>query len=227
MNVTRDVITDLLPVYFSGEASEDTKQLVEGYFHGDPDFERIARRAATPLATLRAAAPLQPDAERERLDLQCARGEVFRSRLAFGGALLFTLAPLTAIYSNGHLVWAAMFKDSWELAYFWSFGAFCWFHYFARLSRRTAGLVSGVFFTLLPFVSAFHLFLPGWQVGLAGRLSVASVIWLGAVIIWAQYFRLRSGALRRRTRAEIFWTGLLFWVLLVALLTALVFWWRR
>ena len=29
MNVTREVMTDLLPVYFSGEASEDTKQLVE------------------------------------------------------------------------------------------------------------------------------------------------------------------------------------------------------
>ena len=28
MNVTREVMTDLLPVYFSGEASEDTKQLV-------------------------------------------------------------------------------------------------------------------------------------------------------------------------------------------------------
>ncbi len=70
MNVTRNVVTDLLPVYFSGEASDDTKLLVEDYFREDPDFERIARRAATPLATLHAVAPLPLDAERER-DVTC------------------------------------------------------------------------------------------------------------------------------------------------------------
>ena len=43
MNVTREVVTDLLPIYFSDEASADTKVLVEDYFRQDPDFERIAR----------------------------------------------------------------------------------------------------------------------------------------------------------------------------------------
>ena len=57
MNITREVVTDLLPIYFSGEASGDTKVLVEEYFRQDPDFERMARSAATPLETLRAAAP--------------------------------------------------------------------------------------------------------------------------------------------------------------------------
>jgi hypothetical protein len=36
MNVTREVVTDLLPIYFSGEASADTKVLVEDYFAGRP-----------------------------------------------------------------------------------------------------------------------------------------------------------------------------------------------
>jgi hypothetical protein len=58
MNVTREVVTDLLPIYFSDEASADTKVLVEQYFRQDPDFERIARRAAMPLETLRAAVPI-------------------------------------------------------------------------------------------------------------------------------------------------------------------------
>ena len=56
MNVTREVVTDLLPIYFAGEASGDTKVLVEDYFRQDPDFERIARSGATPLETLRDAA---------------------------------------------------------------------------------------------------------------------------------------------------------------------------
>jgi hypothetical protein len=35
---------DLLPAYFSGEASEQTRQLVEGYFERDPEFAQMARR---------------------------------------------------------------------------------------------------------------------------------------------------------------------------------------
>jgi hypothetical protein len=76
MNVTRDVMTDLLPVYFSGEASEDTKRLMEEYFRANPDFERIARRAVAPLEQLRKTAPVPPEAEREKHDLQRAREEV-------------------------------------------------------------------------------------------------------------------------------------------------------
>ena len=53
MNITREVVMDLLPIYFSGEASSDTKSLVEEYFRDNPDFERMARSAGTPLETLR------------------------------------------------------------------------------------------------------------------------------------------------------------------------------
>jgi hypothetical protein len=70
MNVTREVVTDLLPIYFSDEASADTKALVEDYFRQDPDFERIARRASTPLETLRAAAPITGSSEKEKRDLE-------------------------------------------------------------------------------------------------------------------------------------------------------------
>src|SRR5690242_2185217 len=70
MNVTREVVTDLLPIYFSGEASGDTKVLVEDYFRQDPDFERLARSAATPLETLRAATPIAAGAEKEKRDLE-------------------------------------------------------------------------------------------------------------------------------------------------------------
>ncbi|HTU35582.1 MAG TPA: hypothetical protein VMF66_17390 [Candidatus Acidoferrum sp.] len=230
MNVTRDVITDLLPVYFSGEASEDTKQLVEGYFHEDPDFERIARRAATPLETLRRAAPVSPDADKEKQDLQWARDEFVRRRLAFGVALLFTFAPLATIYREGHLHWP-LEGNPWMLALVWSLGSLFWFYYFARLSRRTSALAFAVFFTLLPLLSTFHLFLAGWRTDLTSRLSVAAVVWMGAAIIWVQYFRLRSNAPQQRdlprARAGTFWKALLFWVLLVALLTVLAFLWRR
>src|ERR1700734_2448552 len=103
MNVTRDVMTDLLPVYFSDEASEDTKRLMEEYFRENPDFERIARRAVTPLDELRNAAPVLPEAEREKQDLEWIREELFRRRLAFGLALLFILAPSLTPSPTGNL----------------------------------------------------------------------------------------------------------------------------
>ena len=44
MNINKDVITDLLPLYFSEECSAGTKQLVEEYFESNPDFEKWAKR---------------------------------------------------------------------------------------------------------------------------------------------------------------------------------------
>lgn len=41
MSITRDVITDLWPVYASGEASADTRTLVENFLQQDPDFAKL------------------------------------------------------------------------------------------------------------------------------------------------------------------------------------------
>ena len=187
MNITREVMTDLLPVYFSGEASEDTKQLVEIYFRENPDFERIARRAAMPLEQLRGTAPVAAEAEREKCDLQWARKEFFRRRVVFGVALFFTCAPLMTVYGNGRVVWTAFLNNPWQLALFWCVAGLFWFQYVARLSRRTTAMISSIFFALLPIVVVFHLFLSGWQTGLSNRLGLAMVMWLAATILWVGY----------------------------------------
>jgi hypothetical protein len=43
MKVTRDVVIDLLPLYAAGEASADTRILVEEFLKLDPELERRAR----------------------------------------------------------------------------------------------------------------------------------------------------------------------------------------
>ena len=51
MKLEREVIIDLLPAYFSGEASAATRMLVEDYFREDPEFEACPsgrRRAGEP-----------------------------------------------------------------------------------------------------------------------------------------------------------------------------------
>src|SRR5689334_5750455 len=38
--LTRDVISDLWPLYVSGEASSDTRALIEAFLQEDPEFAR-------------------------------------------------------------------------------------------------------------------------------------------------------------------------------------------
>lgn len=195
MNITREVMTDLLPVYFSGEASEDTKRLMEDYFRQNPDFERIARSAARPLETLRATTPVAPEAAREKRDLQWARDGLFWRKLWFGVALVFTIAPFVSVYSHGHLDWSQIWSNPWPAVSAWSWALPMWVVSFARLSRRTYILVWAIFFTLIPLVWGFHLLLPGWQTGLSMSSRLVWVIiapWFFAALNWIRYLRLRS-----------------------------------
>lgn len=57
--ITRDVVSDLWPVYESGEASGDTRTLVDEFLATDPEFARILR--ARP-AELERAVTVPPDA---------------------------------------------------------------------------------------------------------------------------------------------------------------------
>src|SRR5215470_4374411 len=63
MKISRDVIYDLLPGYFAGEASPDTRALIEEYFDTDPEFRRMAERFQ---AILDGTRKLEPDAEAAR-----------------------------------------------------------------------------------------------------------------------------------------------------------------
>jgi len=184
MNVTREVVTDLLPIYFSGEASGDTKVLVEDYFRQDPDFERIARSAATPLETLRAARPIAPSAEREKRDLESVLWGLRRRKWLFGVSLFLTLAPLS-FFTQGHIV-SLMVRDSpWHAAFDWSLAAVLWFLYFARL-RRTAKLVCAILFTLIPIPFVLHSVLAG------GPVLEFAIVWIWAALVWLGYFRQRT-----------------------------------
>ena len=100
MQVTRDVIYDLLPAYFAGDASDDTRALVEAYFETDPEFARMASRFQSLIAER--PGPGAAAAARERETFACARAAVelpqktlaaalacgFVSLVGFGFALL-------------------------------------------------------------------------------------------------------------------------------------------
>ena len=45
MEITRDVILDLLPLYMANEVSEDTRALVEKYLETDAELSQIAKES--------------------------------------------------------------------------------------------------------------------------------------------------------------------------------------
>jgi len=62
MNITKDVINDLLPVYLAGEASGDTRSLIEDYLRRDPEMAASVRaEAAKSVALINAIAPEPAD----------------------------------------------------------------------------------------------------------------------------------------------------------------------
>jgi hypothetical protein len=104
MNLEREVIVDLLPAYFSGEASAATRALVEDYFRQHPDFEKSARSAGGALESLKAAPP-RPDPEKEKLALERARLVTETRSSFFWLAVISTLMLLLFRIQNGKIIW--------------------------------------------------------------------------------------------------------------------------
>ena len=94
MNVTREVIIDLLPLYLAGEASPDTRALVEEYLEQDPELAtRVRERRADGFAgaTLTELPP-----ELELKSLRRTRRLLGWQRWLFGFAIGFTAVSLTS-----------------------------------------------------------------------------------------------------------------------------------
>lgn len=67
MKVTRDVVTDLLPFYLSGDASDDTRRLVDDFITTDPEFARLVRGMSDISLKHNGLPPLNPDIELQTL----------------------------------------------------------------------------------------------------------------------------------------------------------------
>ena len=53
MNITKNIINDLIPLYFANECSADTRALVDEYLQQDPEQAAMLRRiASTPVGEI-------------------------------------------------------------------------------------------------------------------------------------------------------------------------------
>jgi hypothetical protein len=132
MNVTRDVVLDLLPAYLAGEASADTRALVDEYLRRDPDLERRVRArdpalvgdvAAAPAPEMELASLLKARRTLGRLRWTCALAAAFTAvalslRIDFAGGRLTTFrflivddpVPLGTCLAVGAVLWVVYFR---------------------------------------------------------------------------------------------------------------------
>ena len=106
MKVTRDVIYDLLPGYFSGDISPDTRALVDEFLQQDPDFRQMMERFRTVFREPRpAAATTAVPGDKETFErarsLMHKRSELRGYVIAFGLAAIFVLFVATMRLTPG------------------------------------------------------------------------------------------------------------------------------
>jgi len=146
MKVTRDVIYDLLPAYFAGEVSQDTRALVEAYFETDPEFARMATRFQTLIADRHRDAAGAEAAARERETFVCARRAAELPQKTRAAALMWGFASLIAF---------GMAMFTWN----------------DRMGWVHPGILLGVCFgvaSLLTFTLSFRIRPDSWWRALAG-----------------------------------------------------------
>ena len=114
MNVTRNVVNDLLPLYFAGEASEDSRALVEEHFRQDVAYELEARKGAQALEGLSQMGTVPPDSGMRKKALERAKRLLRLQSILLALAATFSLNALSLGFSfeigNGHTTvhWLAL-----------------------------------------------------------------------------------------------------------------------
>lgn len=146
--ITRDVINDLLPSYFSGEASADTSKLVEEYFFTHPSFEEEARAHARDLDNLSQIRTTPPTATAEKQVLKRAKRVLMWQKILLALASTFTLNAISLGFSievgdgQFRVHWLALPGQRQLIAAIFLASAFFWILYF-RIGRRVRKNILG------------------------------------------------------------------------------------
>jgi hypothetical protein len=135
MNITVDVGRDLFALVQAGEASQDSRKLVDEYARVHPEFARETEAACAALP----APPAPPDREMETL--RRTKAMLRLKSWLFGLALALTLAPLSFVFGNGEIRFL-LFRDAPGAAVgLWSTAVAGWVAFYVIARRvRASGL---------------------------------------------------------------------------------------
>lgn len=113
MSVHENVILDLLPAVRSGQASAESRQLVEEFLEANPQIARFAALMPT------------PDPALELRALQRTRQELGRTSWLKGWAIFFSLLPFSFMFDGNHFRF--LFGDySLVMASMWGVAVALW-----------------------------------------------------------------------------------------------------
>jgi hypothetical protein len=101
MTITRSIILDLWPAYAAGEASQDTRALVDAFLRDDPEFGRQLRQ--DPLGPLDAPMPA-PDLEMRAF-----------GRIVSDTSFDVSPRPFIIVAGIGVAFWIAFFVSLWRM----------------------------------------------------------------------------------------------------------------
>jgi anti-sigma factor RsiW len=143
MEVTRNVIQDLLPIYLCGEASAESRALVDEFLKRDPALAADVERQKSDLLkqTFTGGDAMSLPQDLEVKTLARTRAELTRRSWMLALAIAFTLFPLSIVVEGTHVRWL-MLRDVPSLALaFWATAAGFWVGFIVHNKRlRSTGL---------------------------------------------------------------------------------------
>jgi hypothetical protein len=108
MNISREVIKDLLPLYAAGEVSDETRDLVEQFLQTDPELRGFLGRMAEAEAILEEK-PQAPDlVDAQVKSLRKTRLLLRYRGIVMGAAIAYSIAPFSFVYAQGKVTWVVM-----------------------------------------------------------------------------------------------------------------------
>ncbi len=103
MNITRNVILDLLPLYLADELSDDSRALVETFLATDPELAALARQASQTPALEPITIPLTKDDEMKSFER--TKRLLFQKNLFLALAIFVSLSLLAFRIEETGVTW--------------------------------------------------------------------------------------------------------------------------
>ena len=96
MEITRNVILDLLPLYSANEVSADTRVLVEKYLKTDPELANVAKQLEAMEKPQKIPVPLSQDDKMKAY--RKARRKNFLHTILYAGAIFLLFVLMISVW---------------------------------------------------------------------------------------------------------------------------------
>jgi hypothetical protein len=135
MTISRNVILDLLPLYLAGEASEETRALLEQYLRENPEFGATVRDRAEKTTALLASVHAPPPPNHEKATLERVRRFNRLRTYLLAACIFLTLTPFSFGFEGSHVRWMMLRDNPTQAAFFGIAALVCWTAY-SIMGRR-------------------------------------------------------------------------------------------